>query len=74
MLGAWIKFVNVVHPDGVFDFVPGYTVDAERGLVIFTSTEPFGSYLAEQIGDPAIAERYVYRRTSTTRRWSRTTG
>lgn len=52
---------NEPHPDGVFDFVPGFTVDAERGLVIFTSTEPFGSYLAEQIGDPAIAERYVYR-------------
>ena len=52
---------NEPHPDGVFDFVPGFTVDAERGLVIFTSTEPFGSYLAEQIGNPAIAERYVYR-------------
>ena len=49
------------YPDGIFDFVPGFTVDAERGLVIFTSTEPFGSYLAKQIDNPAIAERYVYR-------------
>ena len=52
---------NEPYPDGIFDFVPGFTVDAERGLVIFTSTEPFGSYLAKQIDNPAIAERYVYR-------------
>lgn len=31
--------------DGVFDFVPGITVDVENGKLIFTKAQPFGSYL-----------------------------
>jgi cell surface protein SprA len=31
--------------DGFFDFIPGLTIDAENGRIIFTSVEPFGSYL-----------------------------
>ena len=31
--------------DGFFDFVDGVTVDAENGRIIFTKTEPFGSFL-----------------------------
>lgn len=31
--------------DGFFDFIDGITVDAANGRVIFTKTEPFGSFL-----------------------------
>ncbi len=35
--------------DGFFDFIPGITIDAREGRVIFTSTEPFGKYLFEKL-------------------------
>ena len=35
--------------DGFFDFVPGITIDAREGRVIFTSTQPFGKYLFEKL-------------------------
>ncbi len=35
--------------DGFFDFVPGITVDTRNGRIIFTSVEPFGSYLFDQL-------------------------
>ncbi|WP_423819931.1 cell surface protein SprA [Salinimicrobium sp. TIG7-5_MAKvit] len=37
--------------DGFFDFVPGITINAETGNIIFTSVEPFGSYLFRKL-DP----------------------
>jgi cell surface protein SprA len=51
---------NEPYPDGFFDFVEGVTVLPENGRVIFPVVEPFGSYLQEKIGNPAIAEKYVY--------------
>lgn len=40
--------------DGFFDFVPGITMDAQNGRVIFTTAEPFGEYLFDKLstGDP----------------------
>lgn len=38
--------------DGIFDFVKGITVDAENGKIIFTKTEPFGSYLESILNIP----------------------
>ncbi len=35
--------------DGFFDFVPGITIDAREGRVIFTSTQPFGKYLFDKL-------------------------
>ena len=35
--------------DGFFDFVPGLTIDPENGNVIFTTVEPFGSYLFSKL-------------------------
>jgi len=35
--------------DGFFDFVPGITIDAREGRVIFTSSEPFGHHLFEKL-------------------------
>lgn len=48
------------YPDGFFDFVEGSTVQSESGRIFFPSVEPFGSHLRKRIGNPAIAEKYVY--------------
>ncbi|KAB8152002.1 cell surface protein SprA [Kordia sp. TARA_039_SRF] len=59
--------------DGFFDYLPGITVDQEFGRIIFTTVEPFGEYLFEQLrnsptenydtpaGYNANQELYVYR-------------
>ncbi len=49
------------NPDGFFDFVEGYTIIASTGKIIFPVAEPFGAYLEKKIGDPAIAQHYVYK-------------
>ena len=51
---------NDPYPDGIFDFVDGYTVMSQNGRVIFPVVEPFGSHLREKIGNDAIADKYVY--------------
>ncbi len=48
------------NPDGFFDFVDGYTIIPSTGKVIFPVVEPFGEHLAAKIGNPAIAQQYVY--------------
>jgi len=48
------------YPDGLFDFLEGYTIDAQNGRLIFPVVEPFGSHLREMIGNDAIAERYLF--------------
>ncbi|MHC1703700.1 MAG: cell surface protein SprA [Tenuifilaceae bacterium] len=47
-------------PDGVFDFIDGVTITAQNGKVIFPVLEPFGNDLAARIGNPSIAEKYIY--------------
>lgn len=47
-------------PNGTFDFVQGYTVDASTGRIFFPSVEPFGNYLRNKIGNDAIADKYVF--------------
>ncbi len=44
--------------DGIFDFVPGVTINPDNGKLIFTKVQPFGSYMASVLGtnDP----QYVY--------------
>lgn len=51
---------KTAHPDGIFDFLDGYTVNSKTGRIIFPVVEPFGSHLRAKIGDDAIANRYVY--------------
>ena len=48
------------NPDGFFDFIEGYTILSSQGKVIFPVVEPFGSNLEKKIGNPALAEPYVY--------------
>ncbi len=51
---------NNPYPDGRFDYVEGYTAVSSTGRIIFPVLEPFGSHLAQAIGDPVIAKKYVY--------------
>ena len=48
------------NPNGVFDFIQGYTVDAASGRIFFPSVEPFGSYLEGKIDNPSLAGKYVF--------------
>ncbi len=51
------------QPDGVFDFVPGITINPQNGRVIFPVLEPFGDDLRrkfDQAGENNLANKYVY--------------
>jgi len=54
---------NDPQPDGIFDFVPGVTINPQNGRIIFPVLEPFGSSLYNQfdtINERNIARNYVY--------------
>ncbi len=51
---------NDPYPDGIFDFLEGYTITAQNGRIIFPVVEPFGSHLRKVIGNDAIADKYVF--------------
>ncbi|MEM9258252.1 MAG: cell surface protein SprA, partial [Bacteroidota bacterium] len=50
---------NDPQPDGVFDFVPGITINPTTGRIYFPVLEPFGSDLAELLA-PEDRSRFVY--------------
>lgn len=49
------------NPDGMFDFLDGYTILPSSGKIIFPVAEPFGEHLEQVINDRALAEKYVYK-------------
>lgn len=51
---------NDPQHDGQFDFIPNVTVNMQNGKIIFPVLEPFGKWLSDAIGDPAIAAKYAY--------------
>ncbi|HOP04312.1 MAG TPA: cell surface protein SprA [Tenuifilaceae bacterium] len=51
---------NDFGSDGMFDFIEKITVKPSSGRIIFPIIQPFGKDLARKIGDPDIAEKYVY--------------
>ncbi len=44
--------------DGFFDFLPGITVDAQNGRIIFTTVEPFGKHLFDKLNVPSAPATY----------------
>ncbi|HMP13952.1 MAG TPA: cell surface protein SprA [Saprospiraceae bacterium] len=48
------------QPDGIFDFVPGVTINLRNGRIMFPVLEPFGSALARQIDDDRSRRQFVY--------------
>ncbi len=51
-------------PDGIFDFVPGLTINLRNGRIMFPVLEPFGSYLGNKLlaagAPPGVVEKYAY--------------
>jgi cell surface protein SprA len=55
---------NDPQPDGVFDYIEGFTILSQQGKVIFPVLEPFGKdleTLAFAGVAPAIKDKYIYR-------------
>ena len=48
------------NPNGKYDYVEGYTVQSRNGRIIFPVAEPFGEWLAKQLGNDELAEKYCY--------------
>ena len=58
------------QPDGVFDFIPGITINTSNGRIYFPVLEPFGQYLKDKITGKAdgqydtnlvaIANKYTF--------------
>ena len=51
---------NNPHPNGKFDFIDRYTIQASNGKIIFPVVEPFGSHLRKVIANDAVADKYVF--------------
>jgi len=47
-------------PDGIFDYVDGFTIIPRNGRVILPWLEPFGEGIREVITNPIIAEQYAF--------------
>ena len=47
-------------PDGVFDYVPGITINPRTGRMMFPVLEPFGKFLSDKIDNPNLAKKYSY--------------
>jgi cell surface protein SprA len=47
-----------VGGDGFFDFMPGLTIDAQNGRIIFTVKEPFGELLFSKLSNIGSGEKY----------------
>ncbi|RMG76670.1 MAG: cell surface protein SprA [Bacteroidetes bacterium] len=48
-------------PDGVFDFVPGVTINPQNGRIMFPVLEPFGSGLAREFDNPADSIKFTFK-------------
>ncbi len=52
-------------PDGVFDFIPGLTINLRSGRVMFPVLEPFGDYLSHKLepvptADSVLIKKYCF--------------
>lgn len=48
------------QPDGIFDFVPGLTINTRNGRIMLPVLEPFGSSLAKKIDNQVFRDKYTY--------------
>ena len=51
---------NRRNPNGYFDYIEGYTIDASNGRIYFPVVEPFGRDLRQAIGNDEVADKYVF--------------
>lgn len=53
---------NDPQPDGVFDYVEGYTINSQNGKVMFPQLEPFAEGVRPAFGgDPNLEKQYMYK-------------
>lgn len=48
------------NPDGLFDYVEGYTAFSSSGRIMFPVLEPFGEHLRKMINDDRLASKYIF--------------
>ncbi|MCB0538384.1 MAG: cell surface protein SprA, partial [Bacteroidetes bacterium] len=51
------------QPDGLFDYIPGVTINPQNGRLIFPVVEPFGSHLEQKLidaGNADLVDDYVF--------------
>ncbi|NBG64794.1 T9SS outer membrane translocon Sov/SprA [Acidiluteibacter ferrifornacis] len=46
--------------DGVFDFIPGVTINEKNGRVYFPVLEPFGQTLRQKLGTQELGDKYAF--------------
>jgi len=51
---------NDPQPDGVFDYVEGFTVNSYQSRVMFPMLEPFGHDLDFAFSDPKMRDKYLF--------------
>ncbi|HVM88581.1 MAG TPA: cell surface protein SprA [Puia sp.] len=53
---------NDPQPDGIFDYIEGYTIVSQQARIIFPVLEPFGSDLATTAfkNSPALIPKYIF--------------
>ncbi|MBX3240028.1 MAG: cell surface protein SprA [Chitinophagaceae bacterium] len=51
---------NDPQPDGVFDFLEGFTIFPYQAQIAFPVLEPFGKDLEFAFSDPALKQKYLY--------------
>ena len=49
------------NPDGMFDYVEGYTAFSSTGRIMFPVLEPFGEHLRKSIANDQLADNYIFR-------------
>lgn len=49
------------YPDGIFDFIPDYTINESQGRIYFPVLEPFGAHMADKLQSyPSLKSKYVF--------------
>ncbi|MCR4770494.1 MAG: cell surface protein SprA [Bacteroidaceae bacterium] len=48
------------NPNGKFDFIDGYTIEAQNGRIVFPVVEPFGQWLRDRLKNDQLADKYCY--------------
>ncbi|RAI98436.1 cell surface protein SprA [Chitinophaga skermanii] len=53
---------NDPQPDGIFDYVEGYTINSQNGRIMFPMLEPFAQGVQKAFGgNAALEKKYMYR-------------
>jgi len=57
------------QPDGIFDYIPGLTINPNTGRIIFPVREPFGRHLKSKLSKQENIDKYVYQELYDSTKW-----